>query len=228
MVKRIAAILLLLAGTLFAAETYYQIPSPEGSGKKMRTQNQTISTHDVYQQGVLIGDGDADSTAEVNTDQTVSTRLKSAATTIVTSTATLANGASYTTATFDTSLNGHGFTVTAKADQNGHIYHEQSIDNSTWFAADDYIYTANDGHNEEHIAHPRYNRFKFTNDSGSAQGSFTFSVIQRHMDGFGTVKISAAQNEVTQGDDVPWQMEGAKTNNAAVPGTTNLGTLPAV
>src|SRR3990172_6473484 len=164
MVKRIAAILLLLAGTLFAAETYYQIPSPEGSGKKMRTQNQTINTHDVYQQGVLIGDGDTDSTAEVNMDQTISVRLKSSATAIDTSTTPLNNGVSYTTQSFDTALNGHGFTVSAQADQTGHTYHEQSLDNSTWFPADDYIYApANDGHNEEHIGHPRYNRFNFTN-----------------------------------------------------------------
>lgn len=230
--KKIVLTIMAFAGlsvavSVFGADSYIQLP-PDSTGKKTRAMDQSISGSTVYQQNVLIGDPTTPDVVTVNSDGSLNIRLKSAATTIDTSTTPLANGASYTTPVFDSSVNGHGFTVAAKADQNGHVYHEQSIDGSAWFPADDYIYTANSGHNEEHIGHPRYNRFKFTNDSGVGQTNFIFSVIQRHMDGFGTVKIAASQNEVTQGNDVPWQMQGAKTNNSAAPGTTNIGTLPAV
>jgi len=220
MAKRTLAILLLLAGSAFAADSYYQIPSPEGSGKKMRSIDQSIGGNTVYQQNLLISDPTTSFVATVNTDGSLNTRLLSSATTVQTTTSTLTSGATFTSQTFDTVVAGHGFTVSAASDKNGHTYHDQSINGTDWISADDYYYTASAGHHEEHIAHTRYTRFRFVNDSGENQTSFTFSVIQRHMDGFGTVKISPTQNEVVA--------QGDKEHNTSAPLNTAQEALTAV
>jgi len=223
MVKRILAIFLLFAGTAIAADSYYQIPSPEGSGKKMRSINQTVGANDVYQQNILVSDPTSSYVATVNSDGSINTRLLSSATIIQTTTTPLNNGVTFTSQTFNTATDGHGFTVSAAADQNGHTYHDQSINGTDWISADDYVYTASAGHHEEHIAHMQYTRFRFVNDSGTNQTSFTFSVIQRHMDGFGTVKISPSDNLVSQ--DGIWEnkiTDGVDTLAVAADGSIGV------
>jgi len=79
-------------------------------------------------------------------------------------------------------------------------------------------------------------------NGGSAPSSSTtitidwldFSNVNRLEVGtsFGTEPIQAAINEdnnaVTQGLDAPWEIQGNKTNNGAVPGATNVGVLAGV
>ena len=152
-------------------------------------------------------------------------KLQSQDTNAEVSTTPLANGASYTTAWFDTQDAPHGFTVAVESDVAGHTYHEESPNNdgSNIIAADDFPYTQAEmaaGQDEEHISHTRYSRFRITNDSGSAQTALIYSVTQRFLDGFGTIKIAASQNDVTA--------HGDKQHNTATPSTEAVEALTAV
>jgi len=152
-------------------------------------------------------------------------KLQSQDTNAEVSTTPLANGASYTTAWFDTQDAPHGFTVAVESDVAGHTYHEESPNNdgSNIIAADDFPYTQAEmaaGQDEEHISHTRYSRFRITNDSGSAQTALIYSVTQRFLDGFGTIKIAASQNDVTA--------HGDKEHNTATPSTEAVEALTAV
>jgi hypothetical protein len=71
-------LLVCICGETFAAEGYVQLPV-DSTGKKMRTQNQTISTQDVHQQGVLLCDPTAADCADIKPPSTPAAATDSAA-----------------------------------------------------------------------------------------------------------------------------------------------------
>ena len=178
-----------------------------------------------FQRVKLVHGADGTNDGDVAIVNPLPVKLQSQDTNAEVSTTPLANGASYTTAWFDTQDAPHGFTVAVKSDVAGHTYHEESPNNdgSNIIAADDFPYTQAEmvaGVDEEHISHTRYSRFKITNDSGSAQTSLIYSVTQRFLDGYGTIKIAASQNDVTA--------HGTKEHNTATPSTEAVEALTAV
>ena len=189
----------------------------------------TVATDEIagvdYQRIKMIHGSDGVNDGDVSTANPLPVKLQSQDTNSEVSTTPLANGASFTTAWFDTQDAPHGFTVAVESDVAGHTYHEESPNNdgSNIIAADDFPYTQAEmaaGQDEEHISHTRYSRFKITNDSGSAQTALIYSVTQRFLDGFGTVKIAASQNDITA--------HGDKEHNTATPSTEAVEALTAV
>ena len=178
-----------------------------------------------YQRVKLIHGADGVNNGDVSTTNPLPVKLQSQDTNAEVSTTPLANGASFTTAWFDTQDAPHGFTVAVKSDVAGHTYHEESPNNdgSNIISADDFAYSQAEmvaGVDEEHISHARYSRYRITNDSGSAQTLLIYSVTQRFLDGFGTVKIAAAQNDVTA--------HGDKEHNTATPSIEAIEALTAI
>jgi hypothetical protein len=178
-----------------------------------------------YQRIKMVHGADGVNDGDIAATNPLPVKLQSQDTTAEVSTTPLANGASFTTAWFDTQDAPHGFTVAVSSDVAGHTYHEESPNNdgTNIILADDFAYTQAEmvaGVDEEHISHTRYSRFRITNDSGGAQASLIYSVTQRFLDGYGTVKISASANDVTA--------HGDKEHNTATPSTEAVEALTAV
>lgn len=179
MKRLLFAAILLFASLSFAAENYIQVP-PDSTGKKTRTLNQTISSQDVHQSTVIIGNSTTADLAEVQTDGTLPVRIKSQATVIDTTTTPLGISATYTSPTFDTALNGNFLSQFIYADVDGTHKHDESHDGSTWREAYSEAYTAGSVMVEKHYHGARYVRYRFVN-GGTAQATFNHQVIQRHI-----------------------------------------------
>jgi len=189
----------------------------------------TVATDDIggfrFQRVKLVHGADGTNDGDTAATNPLPVKLQSQDTTAEVSTTPLANGVSFTTAWFDTQDAPHGFTVAVSSDVAGHTYHEESPNNdgTNIILADDFAYTQAEmvaGVDEEHISHTRYSRFRVTNDSGTGQAALIYSVTQRFLDGYGTVKISASANDVTA--------HGDKQHNTATASTEAIEALTAV
>lgn len=119
-----------------------------------------------------VNDGDVSNVNPLPVDITYSSSV------IETTTATLANGAAYTTAWLDSSHQGKTFSLIAIADKQGFVEHEESIDGSTVAWVHSTEYKAGEYYHVDHVSFARYSRFRFTNNSGSAQTAFKFGINQ--------------------------------------------------
>ncbi len=132
----------------------------------------------------------------------------------------LANGASYTTAVFNSYEDGLGLTFIFVADQTALLELLESHDNVTYYVASDANYPGGSYvFNEMHVAHAKYFKIKVTNNSGSAMTSMVMQTIQRFNGIPWKIKLDEAGNVV----------RGGLGNNVASPGTVDgLESLTAV
>lgn len=120
----------------------------------------------------------------------------------------LTGSATYTTATFDSFTKGAFATITAKADQDGTIYFETSVDNTNWEIHETMPYATNDPFKETHIVAARYWRVRFVNGA-SAQSVFRMQCIGRAVGAPHSVAIDQSTgHNVVLGD---------KTHNTSAP-----------
>ncbi|MFZ2541119.1 MAG: hypothetical protein WAW75_05015 [Gallionella sp.] len=124
---------------------------------------------------------------------------------------------SYTSATFDHSLNGAFVAHYIYADVDGTHYFEESHDGTTWNISDPEPVTGGVALRENHQSTAKYSRSRYVN-GGTAQATFINQAIQKFIGQDEYIKISENGNSIT----------GTKTNNAQGPSTNNLGVLPAI
>lgn len=136
--------------------------------------------------------------------------------------------ATYTSKSFNTKTGGPAMTFLAVSDQAGTLYLDESVDGVTWDTSASAAYPGG-GYvfNEMHTAHANFFRVRMTN-GGVAQTYLRLQMIQRFMGIPWMIKLDPNQAAVTQGADVPWQVEGNITNNASDPAANNLGVLSAI
>lgn len=119
-------------------------------------------------------------------------------TSISSSVTPLGIGATWTSASFDTSINGGYLTGLFYADQNGTHYVEESLDGTTWDIVHQDAYVALSIMLETHLSHSKYIRHKFTNGA-TGQGTFRGISIQRQS-GFPDVMGIDDRYNVVNGD----------------------------
>ena len=98
------------------------------------------------------------------------------------STAALASGATYTTQTFDTLVNGYGFAIAINSSTDGTHYFDESNDGTNWTSFDGDAVIGGVNFIETHVASARYVRVRFINGSTANAGgvsNFAHSVSQR-------------------------------------------------
>jgi len=152
-----------------------------------------IATDDIggvqHQRVKLTLGTDGVSDGDVSLTNPMPVHLELQHTVIDSSTTPLSNGASYTTPWFDAQHQGQNFTLVAVTDKAGKVEHEESLDGSTVAWSHETPYMAGESYRVHHDSFARYSRFRFTNDSGSAQSSLFFSVMQSM-----SAQASVAQN----------------------------------
>ena len=120
-----------------------------------------------------VNDGDVSSTNPIPVRQTTNSSN------VVTSTSTLASGATYTSSTFDVTQVGGYVTHFIYSDKEGTHYYDESHDGSTWYTVDQDDIEAGDIFSETHCCTARYHRTRFTNTSASAQTTFICQTVPR-------------------------------------------------
>lgn len=170
-----------------------------------------------YQRIKMIHGADGVNDGDVSSVNPLPINFTKSATVIDLTTTPLGIAGSYTSATFDHSLNGAYVTHYIFADQDGTHYFEESHDGTTWKTCDTEPVSADVLLRESHQAIAKYSRSRYVN-GGTAQGVFLNQSVQKHIGQDEYVKISDSQNAIT----------GNKTNNGQGPSINNLGVLPVV
>lgn len=149
----------------------------------------------------------------VATDAAAATPLPTAppinaATQIDTTTTPLTASATYTSATFDSTVVGKFVTHYIFADVDGNHVYQESHDGSTWRTIDNDPITPNVPFVEEHIVNARYHRAQFVN-GGTGQTTFNHQLVCSFVGVAHNVGLRAGDN-IVQGD---------KTHNVSAPST---------
>lgn len=181
-----------------------------------------IATDDIggfrYQRIKLIHGADGVNDGDISTTNPLPINYTKSATVIDTSTAALGIGASYTSPTFDHSLNGSFVTHYIFSDVGGTHYFEVSHDGSTgWQIADQEVVIANVPLFESHQVNAKFSRARYVN-GGTAQTTFYHQAIQKFIGQDEYIKINPDQNAIT----------GSHSTNIASPTSDNIGVLPAI
>lgn len=170
-----------------------------------------------YQRVKLIHGADGVNDGDVSTTNPLPITFTKSATVFDLTTTPLGIAGSYTSATFDHSLNGSFVSHYIYADVDGTHYYEESYDGTTWTISDTEVVAGGVALRENHQTTAKYSRARYVN-GGTAQATFIHQAIQRFIGQDEYVKISSDQNAIT----------GNKTSNAQAPSTNNLGVLPAI
>ena len=111
----------------------------------------------------------------------INTRSLSASTFDYT-TGALAGGATYTSQTFDTLVNGYGFVVTIKSATDGTHWYDESNDGTNWTELCGDPVIAGVDFEDNHVAASRYVRIRFVNGTSANAGgisNFSHAIAQR-------------------------------------------------
>lgn len=171
----------------------------------------------VKHQRVKVEFGTDGNATDVSATDPLPINYTKSATVIETYTTPLTASASYTSATFDHSINGDFLTHFIFADVDGTHYYEVSHDGTNWIIVDTEALTGGTAVVENHQGHAKYSRARYVN-GGTNQTTFYHQVIQKFIGQDEYVKIDSTQNTIT----------GTKTHNGQSPSTNNLGVLPSI